>query len=202
MAAFSSDASAVGQELATSKQDNNRIGVLFVCLGNICRSPTAEAVFQATVEEAGLQEKFEIDSCGTGGGNPDWYLEGGWSYHEGDPADPRMTRAAKTRGIKLTSQSRPLKPEDLSRFEYIVCMDPKNIGDVQTACEYWSAKHSIPKDYEDRLKLMTAYSKKFKGEQQVPDPYFGGSKGFELVLDLLQDACEGLLTGIRQRTGF
>lgn len=61
--------------------------------GNICRSPTAEAVFRTTVEKAGLQERFEIDSCGTGGGNPDWYLEGGWSYHEGDPADPRMTLA-------------------------------------------------------------------------------------------------------------
>lgn len=83
--------------------------VLFVCLGNICRSPSAEAVFTSVVDKAGLSDQFEIDSCGTGGGMKKWYTEGGRSYHTGDPADGRMTEAAAERGIKLTSLSRPLK---------------------------------------------------------------------------------------------
>ncbi|GMH36166.1 hypothetical protein BSKO_04034 [Bryopsis sp. KO-2023] len=177
---------------------NGKIGVLFVCLGNICRSPTAEAMFTSVVQEAGLDNQFEIDSCGTGGGNPDWYLEGGWSYHEGEDSDKRMAMAAKHRGIIITSESRPLKPEDLTRFDYIIGMDAKNIADMQIAGDYWSSSHPIPERYRSKLSLMTSYSDKFKGSQEVPDPYYSGPEGFETVLDLLEDSCSGLLSAIQE----
>lgn len=96
--------------------------VLFVCLGNICRSPTAEAVFTTVAERRGVADTMTIDSCGTGGGSPDWYREGGWSYHEGDAADARMRDHALRRGITLTSRSRPLTPQDLTTFDFIVAM--------------------------------------------------------------------------------
>ncbi len=137
--------------------------------GNICRSPTAEAMFRAVVEREGVADKFDIDSCGTvrtadrqhestrklpstpikqhtnrppthptpippiikkGGGNPSWYKPGGWSYHEGDASDTRMTAAAKNRGVYLTSRSRPLRPEDFRRFKYIIGMDDSNIRSI------------------------------------------------------------------------
>jgi protein-tyrosine phosphatase len=103
------------------------VGVLFVCLGNICRSPTAEAVFVDVVKKANLTNKYAIDSCGTGGGSSDWYKSGGFSYHEGDDADSRMTAAASRRGVNLTSKSRPLEPQDFTNFQYIVGMDPANM---------------------------------------------------------------------------
>ncbi|KAG2447974.1 hypothetical protein HYH02_007003 [Chlamydomonas schloesseri] len=191
---------------SASQPQQKNIGVLFVCLGNICRSPTAEAVFKAVVQRAGLADAFDIDSCGTGGGNPDWFTEGGWSYHEGDPADSRMTLTARKRGVLLTSRSRPLAPLDFSRFDYIVGMDAKNIRAIRTAADYWRVRpmgaDKVPEAYGQRLSLMTSYCTKFKGEPEVPDPYYGGPAGFERVLDLLDDACEGLLTQIRQERGL
>jgi protein-tyrosine phosphatase len=102
------------------------------CTGNICRSPTAEATFRALAERAGRAADFDIDSCGTGGGNPSWYQTNGFSYHEGDPADRRMTAAAHKRGVTLTSVSRPLKPCDFERFQYVIAMDEKNRADIAT----------------------------------------------------------------------
>ncbi|KAG2431203.1 hypothetical protein HXX76_009731 [Chlamydomonas incerta] len=190
----------------SASQPQKKIGVLFVCLGNICRSPTAEAVFKAVVQRAGLAEAFDIDSCGTGGGNPDWFTEGGWSYHEGDAADSRMTLTARKRGVLLTSRSRPLAPLDFGRFDYIVGMDAKNIRAIRTAADYWRVRpmgaDTVPQSYGERLSLMTAYCSKFKGEPEVPDPYYGGPAGFERVLDLLDDACEGLLAQIRRERGL
>lgn len=183
-----------------SSTSQNSKRVLFVCLGNICRSPSAEAVFRSVVEKSGLESQFHIDSCGTGGGSSNWYLENGFSYHEGDPADARMTAAASVRGIRLTSQSRPLKPEDLVEFDYIIGMDESNIAAIQRAAVHWkqSGLLSSDIDYEAKLGLMTRYlspNGKFHGRyDEVPDPYYGGSKGFELVLDLLEDACNGLLS--------
>ncbi|GLC38474.1 hypothetical protein PLESTB_001729800 [Pleodorina starrii] len=185
---------------------DRKIGVLFVCLGNICRSPTAEAMFRSVVEKSGLAPAFDIDSCGTGGGNPDWFTEGGWSYHEGDPADSRMTLTARKRGVLLTSRSRPLQPLDLSRFDYIVGMDAKNLRAIRGAADYWLVRPmgqgKVPSDYSRRISLMTSYCRKFTGEPEVPDPYYGGPAGFERVLDLLEDACEGLLDSIKRERGL
>jgi len=193
--------------IPTTRMSTNRGGsardkkkILFLCLGNICRSPTAEAVFKSVVEREGLAHEFEIDSCGTGGGNPSWYVDGGWSYHEGNPADSRMTTVASARGVKLTSRSRPLKPTDLEEFDMIVGMDPTNKASILTAVEYWHSKGHLPKDsYDEKIRLMCEFlSEKYRTYDEVPDPYFGGMQGFELVLDLLDDACVGLLNHVQE----
>eukprot|EP01025_Chloroclados_australasicus_P028993 TRINITY_DN2879_c1_g1_i1.p1 TRINITY_DN2879_c1_g1~~TRINITY_DN2879_c1_g1_i1.p1 ORF type:complete len:254 (-),score=25.19 TRINITY_DN2879_c1_g1_i1:426-1151(-) len=193
--------------MATAQQ--KKIGVLFVCLGNICRSPTAEAVFTGVVQKAGLQNKFVIDSCGTGGGSDSWYRIGGFSYHEGDPADSRMREHASKRGLSLTSRSRPLSREDLNNFDYILTMDSMNREDIITAADYWirydqsqngNGKKQftpVPEDYKEKLSSMVQYCKKHS-VLQVPDPYYGGPSGFERVLDLLEDACVGLLEHIQE----
>lgn len=186
---------------AADQSGPGKTKVLFVCLGNICRSPTAEAVFKKVVEDAGLSHQFEIDSCGTGGGSPDWFMEGGFSYHEGGPSDPRMTRAAAGRGVKLTSVSRPLTPADLSHFDYILGMDASNIAAIKRAAQHWGSKHEVPQDFTSRVGLMTDHlqGERYKRYDHVPDPYYGGDSGFELVLDLLEDACGGLLQDIQSR---
>ncbi|EFJ46460.1 hypothetical protein VOLCADRAFT_75328, partial [Volvox carteri f. nagariensis] len=144
-----------------SGSDDRKVGVLFVCLGNICRSPTAEAVFRSAVERVGLAAAFDIDSCGTGGGSPDWFTEGGWSYHEGDAADSRMAVTARKRGVLITSRSRPLQPVDLTRFDYIIGMDAKNLRAIRAAADYWLVRPmgqgKVPQDYSRRISLMTSY---------------------------------------------
>ncbi|KAK9851691.1 hypothetical protein WJX84_003831 [Apatococcus fuscideae] len=178
--------------------------VLFVCLGNICRSPSAEAVFKDVVKRAGLLSSFHIDSCGTGGGNENWFTKDGWSYHMGYPADDRMISHAAKRNIELTSKSRPLVAQDMIDYDYIIAMDADNVAQIQLAADHWivNMPESVPRDYRKKVKLMTSFlrSPKYKDKyDEVPDPYFGGEKGFELVLDLLDDACEGLLADIQPR---
>ena len=163
--------------------------VLFVCLGNICRSPAAEAVFQHTVDSAGLSDSYVIDSCGTGGGSPNWYREGGFSYHSGDPADSRMTEAANRRSVRITSHSRPLCRSDFERFDKIVHMDESNKMEIIRAANHWG----IPQDKLSRVQSMMQFAKGPTNLRYVPDPYYGGPDGFEKVLDLLEDACAGLL---------
>ncbi len=151
--------------------------VLFVCLGNICRSPSAEAVFNAFVEKNGLSGELKCDSAGTA------------AYHAGDQADYRMKQFAKKRGYKLTSISRPVDREtDFDRFDYIIGMDKQNVRDLK----------SIARNENDRRKvfLMTDFGLNKKYDS-VPDPYYGGDAGFELVLDILEDACEGLIRKLR-----
>jgi len=145
--------------------------ILFVCLGNICRSPSAEAVFKGLVNSKGVQDEFEIDSAGT------------YGYHEGEQADRRMQSYAVKRGYNLTSISRPFNPNtDWDRFDYIVGMDDSNMSNLK----------DMARNGDDLKKLfkMTNFSTKFN-YTEVPDPYYGGDQGFELVLDLLEDASDG-----------
>lgn len=147
--------------------------ILFVCLGNICRSPSAEAVFTHKVKEAGLENQYMIDSAGTGG------------WHVGKPADQRMQKHAEKRGFRLTSLGRQFDPDtDFDEFDLIIAMDDENVNDLK----------ELARNSEDIRKIhkMTDFSKEWR-YTEVPDPYYGGEEGFELVLDLLEDACEGLL---------
>uniref|UniRef100_A0A7S2XZB6 Phosphotyrosine protein phosphatase I domain-containing protein n=1 Tax=Fibrocapsa japonica TaxID=94617 RepID=A0A7S2XZB6_9STRA len=180
--------------MQASSGDRAEIGktkVIFVCLGNICRSPTAEAVFDKKVQDAGRQDQFFIESCGTGGGSADWYMQSGFSYHEGESPDRRMTAAASNRGITLCGASRPLTPEDLDIFDYIIAMDGSNKQAITEAASYWGKSAQAAQ----KTKMMTSYCKKFD-MKSVPDPYYGGAQGFETVLDILEDACTGLLESI------
>ncbi len=156
-----------------------KIKVLFVCLGNICRSPSAEAVFKGLIEKNGDKKSFFIDSAGTS------------DYHEGEPVDSRMQIHAKKRGYNLTSISRPFNPEtDWDDFDYIVAMDNDNYRDLELL--------SRNKDDLKKLYKMTDFSSKFN-YNFVPDPYYGGSDGFELVLDLLEDAGKGLYNFVKEK---
>jgi protein-tyrosine phosphatase len=147
--------------------------VLFVCMGNICRSPSAEAVFTGMVKSKGLAGKFEIDSAGTGG------------WHVGKPADKRMQKHAVKRGLNLTSIARQFDPDhDFDHFDLIIAMDDENVAELRSLARH---DHDIKKIHK-----MTDFSKEWR-YTEVPDPYYGGEEGFELVLDLLEDACEGLL---------
>lgn len=142
-------------------------------MGNICRSPSAEAVFTSLAEKKGLSGQFEIDSAGTGG------------WHVGNPADQRMQSHAIKRGYNLTSIARKFDPNtDFDHFDYIIGMDNENIQSLKR----------IARNANDREKIykMMNFSLNSKYDE-VPDPYYGGEKGFELVLDLLEDACNGLL---------
>lgn len=168
---------------------DNRRGILFLCLGNICRSPAAEAVMNGVLTRRNLTDQFFVDSCGTGGGSPTWYLEGGFSNHEGDPADPRMRAAAIARGLTLESRSRPLRGDDFHRFELIVGMDESNIESIEIARNHWN----VSKDAPAQVALMSHFSPdhNFRG-RPVPDPYWSGPKGFDYALDLIEGACDGL----------
>ncbi len=154
----------------------DKVKLLFVCLGNICRSPSAEAVMKAVVEKQGKADRFFIDSAGTE------------AYHAGEPADRRMQRHAVNRGFTLTSISRKVQPiVDFATFDYIIAMDDQNIRDLR--------RMAPNEDLARKLSLMTDYCQ-VHTETSVPDPYYGGAAGFELVLDILEDACEGLLKHI------
>lgn len=148
--------------------------ILFVCLGNICRSPAAQGIFQKIVDTAGRQDEFEIDSAGLYGG------------HAGELPDQRMRVHASRRGYVLDHRSRPVKVSDFSDFDLIVAMDDSN---------YSSLRHMAP-TVEDEAKVvrMIDYVKGYPQYHSVPDPYYEGSQGFELVLDLLEDGCLNLFS--------
>lgn len=177
--AASTPSTASGDGAPTTKP----FSVLFVCLGNICRSPAAEGVFRHLVKTRGLDSNLYIDSAGT------------INYHEGDQADPRMRAASKKRGIEITSISRPIRPSDFRDFDLILAMDARNREDIIDAFERWRHRETLPEDAHNKVRLMCSFCKRHD-ETEVPDPYYGGPQGFEKVLDLLEDACESLLENI------
>ena len=148
--------------------------LLFVCLGNICRSPAAEGVFLHLLEERNLADQFVVDSAGTGG------------WHVGNPADRRMQAAANRRGIQLPSRARQITLDDLNDFDLVLTMDDANLMAVQGLAQ--EAGRRATASIKPMLSFVRNYS-----ETEVPDPYYGGDAGFEHVLDLLEDACGNLL---------
>ena len=147
--------------------------ILFVCLGNICRSPAAEGIMRRIVERRGLSGTFGIDSAGTYGG------------HRGELPDPRMRSAASRRGYALTQRSRQVREEDFDRFDMIVAMDDMNYENVHRLAPSRSAAEKIFR--------MREFFRRHSRWDHVPDPYYEGAEGFELVLDMLEDGCGGIL---------
>lgn len=145
--------------------------VLFVCLGNICRSPSAEGVMRACLAERGLEDRVEVDSAGTIG------------YHVGEPADARMRRAAASRGYDLTSAARQVTSEDFERFDLVVAMDRSNLAEL---------REMAPPGADGKVRLLSEFLPQ-GSPRDVPDPYWGGGSGFDLVLDLLEEACPRIL---------
>ncbi len=154
------------------------IKVLFVCLGNICRSPTAEGFFRALIDREGLGDRISIDSAGVG------------SWHIGEAPDRRAQAAARLRGIDLSSQrGRQVKAQDFDRFDYVIAMDSDNHRDLSGLC---------PADKKDCLHKFLQFAPDL-GHGDVPDPYYGGDGGFDAVLDLIEAASIGLLDDIRAK---
>lgn len=154
-----------------------KISVLFVCMGNICRSPTAQGVFERLVQAEGLAERILVDSAGT------------HAYHIGNPPDRRSQTAALGRGIDLSPQrARQVQADDFGRFDYILAMDRSNLQDLLRLCR--------PANRE-RVHLFMQFASRWDTDE-VPDPYYGGSSGFDQVLDMVEDAAAGLLEHIRR----
>lgn len=164
-------------ELINSLKDKEKIKILFVCLGNICRSPAAEGVMRALVSEAGLDDRFVIDSAGTGG------------YHIGDLPDSRMRVHARRRGYELTHICRQVRASDFDDFDIIIGMDAANIRNLKRMAPTVEAEQKIV-PMASYLTIATRYD-------HIPDPYYEGAEGFELVLDLLENACANLLDDFR-----
>jgi protein-tyrosine phosphatase len=158
------------------------VRVLFVCLGNICRSPLAEGVFRHVVEAAGLGDRFEIDSAGTS------------SYHIGSAPDERTTAVARRRGVMLEHAARQINAGDLDHYDYVIVMDRSNHSRVEALAERSGAGSA-------EVVLLRQWDPEARGDLEVPDPYFGGPDGFEHVHDMVERACRGLLAHIRADRG-
>ena len=159
-------------------EHEKKTSVLFVCMGNICRSPTAEGVFRYHVEGAGLAEHIEIDSAGT------------HAYHVGEPADHRARAAAERRGMTLEGiRARRVSSDDFERYDYILAMDEDNLARLEV---------EAPEEHRHKLRLFLEFAQ--NGEREVPDPYYGGAAGFERVLDLVDEASRGLLETLSIKT--
>ena len=168
-----------GIEVSEKVYENGRIKILFVCLGNICRSPTAEGVFRAVAARDAPDLVIEVDSAGTAG------------YHIGEPPDPRTRQAASRRGYDLAPlRARIVEPGDFEEFDLILAMDRENLNVLH---------HRAPAHARDRVRLFLEFAPE-SPVTEVPDPYYGGPNGFEEVLDLVEQASQGLLAHLRQRT--
>ena len=153
------------------------IKILFVCMGNICRSPTAQGVFESLVATAQLEDHIVTDSAGT------------HAYHVGKQPDQRATQAALLRGIDLSSQrARRVEPGDFVSFDYVLAMDSSNLDDLLSVC---------PQEHQTKVRLFLDFAE--GSTREVPDPYYGGSQGFERVLDLVEEGARGLLTDVQKQ---
>jgi protein-tyrosine phosphatase len=151
--------------------------ILFVCMGNICRSPTAEGVMRRLLDEEGLADRVHVESAGTGG------------WHVGEPPDERATLAARRRGITLAGAAQQFRPADFRSFDLLIAMDRENLRELL----------AIAPDEEaaEKVRLLREFDPATSGDLDVPDPYYGGDRGFETVLDLVEAACRGLLDELR-----
>lgn len=152
--------------------------VLFVCMGNICRSPSAEGVFRRLINDSGLSNVVGTDSAGT------------HNFHVGESPDARAVAAARKRGYDISERvARQISPEDFREFDMILVMDWENLSALQQQC---------PKPHQHKLMLLMRFANEFE-EATVPDPYYGGPEGFSKVLDYLEDSCQGVLELVRKR---
>lgn len=157
---------------------SKKVKVLFCCMGNICRSPLAQGVFEDLVGREGLADVIEVDSAGT------------HAYHVGEPPDSRAQATARARGIELGGQkARQFDGSDFSQFDYVLAMDRGNLEILRTAC---------PEEQQQKVRLYLEFAAD-RPEEEVPDPYYGGQSGFDQVLELVETAAHGLLADIRQR---
>lgn len=157
---------------------DTRVRVCFVCLGNICRSPTAEGVFRHLVAEAGLAEAFELDSAGTAG------------YHSGAAPDPRARAAGKRAGIPVGGEARQFQAADFARFDYVLAMDASNAKELRSLAPTPAARAKI--------RLLRSFDPSAPPNAPIPDPYYGDDSGFDEVLELCRSACRHLLAAIRR----
>lgn len=158
--------------------NNQKVRVLFVCMGNICRSPTAHGIFRDLVEREGLSDKIEIDSAGT------------HAYHVGHAPDHRAQRTAESRGISLDDlRARQVTAEDIEYYDYVLAMDQDNYHGLSAVC---------PPGLERKIGMYMDYAVDFR-TREVPDPYYGGADGFEKVFDMVEAAAKGLLSDIRRK---
>jgi protein-tyrosine phosphatase len=153
------------------------VRILFVCMGNICRSPTAEGVMRRLLQDAGLGDRVEVESAGTGG------------WHVGEPPDERATVAARRRGITLSGAAQQVSPDDFRRFDLLIALDRANLRELL----------AIAPDEEaaEKVRLLREFDPGAGGDLDVPDPYYGGDRGFETVLDMVEAACRGLIDELR-----
>jgi protein-tyrosine phosphatase len=169
------------------------VKLLFVCLGNICRSPTAEGVMRALVREAGLEERVELDSAGVGG------------WHVGSPPDPRAAAAAHGRGIALDGRARTVRRSDFEDFDLLLAMDSSNLRELRRMApdEAARAKVRLLREFDPASHTGASEDRTSSDlpdrDLDVPDPYYGAAGGFDEVLDLVQAACAGLLAELRER---
>ncbi len=155
--------------------------IVFICMGNICRSPTAEGVFRHKARAAGLIERIAIDSAGT------------HDYHPGSPPDARSQHHARQRGYDLSSlRARALREADIERFDWLIVMDDLN---------YSTVRKRMANEHHHKLRLLTEFCRAHQ-TREVPDPYYGEREDFERVLDLVEDGCDGLLANLREATAF
>jgi len=157
------------------------LSLSFVCMGNICRSPTAEAVMRHLVAEAGLADRIHLDSAGTG------------AWHVGEPRDARSRAVGQNRGMPLSGRARQFSEKDFARFDYVLAMDRDNRRELRDLAPNEAARAKI--------RLLRSFDPRVKGDADVPDPYYGGPQGFEEVFDICLSACEGLLAEMKRELG-